>query len=68
MTRTFEIWASPPSYRRDPILVEKGAKEKQAHIFEEDSVLMKTFEADSWEEVNQVFYDYLGYGKYHPME
>ncbi|MGI4893336.1 hypothetical protein [Ralstonia insidiosa] len=49
-------------------MVEKGAKEKQAHIFEEDSVLMKTFEADSWEEVNQVFYDYLGYGKYHPME
>ncbi|CAJ0810269.1 hypothetical protein LMG18101_00833 [Ralstonia flaminis] len=37
-------------------------------IFEEDSVLMKTFEADSWEEANQVFYDYLGYGKYHPME
>ncbi len=29
---------------------------------------MKTFEADSWEKASQVFYDYLGYGKYYPME
>jgi len=64
---TYEIWASPPSLRRDPILVEKGAKEKYPQVFEEDSVLVKTFEAASWEEANQVFYDYMGFGKYHPM-
>jgi len=48
-------------------LVEKGAKEKQPHAFEEDSVLVKTFEAASWEEANQVFNDHFGFGKYHPM-
>jgi hypothetical protein len=64
---TYEIWASPPSLRRNPILVEEGAKEKQPQAFEEDSVLVKTFEAASWEEANQVFYEYMGFGKYHPM-
>lgn len=64
--KTYEIWATPPNHG-DPLLVEQGAKEKQPHIFEDDAVLVKTFEAASWEEANQVFNDHFGFGKYHPM-
>lgn len=70
MTKIYEIWqaVSDIDSSVETTLIEKGQFEKQAHLFEGKPVLLKTFEADSYNEAAQIYNDFFGWGKYHPMK
>jgi len=70
MTKTYEIWQaiSDADGSGHNALIEKGQFETQAHLFEGKPVLLKTFDAETYDEAAQIYNDYFGWGKYHPMK
>ena len=59
----YEIWRTKVgnSYSLFPETNQQARK-----LTEEDSILIKVFEANSWEEACQKYNDFLGYGTYKP--
>jgi hypothetical protein len=70
MTKTYEIWQaiSDVDGSGQNELIQKGQFEAQAHLFEGKPVLLKTFDAEDYDEAAQIYNDYFGWGKYHPMK
>ncbi|MBV8273573.1 MAG: hypothetical protein JO067_15005 [Cupriavidus sp.] len=70
MTLTvFEIWEQvSPLGGVCHTLIKKGDFEKEAHLFEGTPILLKTFEAGSYNEAAQVRNDFFGWGEYIPMD
>ncbi|KAI3589967.1 hypothetical protein D9X30_5550 [Cupriavidus sp. U2] len=70
MRTIYEIWeAIAESDGCSQIaLLRKGEIEKEALLFEGKPRLLKTFEANSYNEACQAYNDFFGWGKYHPMD
>jgi hypothetical protein len=66
----YEIWEtiSPIDGTSDRTLLKKEDFEKEAHLFEGTPVLLKTFEASSYNEACQIFHDFFGWETYIPMD
>ncbi len=69
MRKLYELWTSKsPQGGVEFALIEHGKFSSEEASFEGVPELLTSFEADSYEEAAQKRNDFLGWGKYHPME
>lgn len=69
MRKIYELWKAIDAVGAAEFsLLEAGQFSAHASMFEGEPILLITFEADSYEEAAQMRNDFLGWGKYHPME
>ena len=67
--KTYNLWeAITPSGASEISLLEPWQFEEQAHLFSGRPELLATFEAETYEEAAQMRNDFLGWGKYIPMD
>jgi len=73
LSKKYEIWQaiaedgcaqSSLRWEGQPNIVE----EIDRGLWDGTPVLLANFEADTYEEACQKYYDHFGWGKYHPME
>ncbi len=68
MTTIYEIWKPiDETTGAMPVLVDQGNFARVGHALDGKYELLKSFEAETYDQAAQIFYDCFGWGKYHPM-
>lgn len=67
--KIYEIWeAISPNGVTEVALLEEGQIEEHRPLFVSEPTLLTSFEADNYNEACQIYNDFFGWGKYHPMD
>jgi hypothetical protein len=70
MSTIYEIWEAIAEDNgcSQTALLRKGEIENEAHLFDGKPKLLKTFEANSYNDACQIYHDFFGWEKYIPMD
>lgn len=69
MTTIYEVWeVVDPAGGTQIALLEKGQFESRRHMYDGKAELLTSFEAETYDDAAQKRNDFLGWGKYQPMD